>query len=668
MRTDRSAAESLSRSVLTYVLLLVVITFGVSAAIAGTLIYRRVQVNRLTRNANDYHSATRLAVSRILSELALIRQNGFDLFIASANASTGNPSGGQATGADNVRRETTRSIYIIDQYLGTIEEIQDRFTDSEFVATTKGLGEAISRLDQATQSGDVLDVVSPQHRSLVKNVEQRCRQLDQLHANAFRNDSQRIQELVDSRIFSTLIVVLSGLGLTMIVLLYWFARQAVLRRDQVEQRLAERATQAELLYRAVTMSDDTKSFHEALQKCVEIVCKMTGWPIGHVWWPSSSDLSKLESSDIWWLAAPNRFEAFFDGSNGMLLERGVCFPGRIWQSGRPDWMVDARNEDSFTRRHLCEASGIAGGFGFPVKIQGRTVAVLEFFSIDKIDVDETLLLMTQSVGEQVGRVLERIEADELLRRQNERVERELNEAKAELVVKTRLAAIGQVSAQVAHEIRNPLGAISNAIYFLKRHAPVDPQKHVEYLDLISEEISTCNQFINDLLDITRRKSVNRVHTDLGELIAKVLVRESIPRNIDFQLHAVPDPFDCFVDRDQFVQVFQNLLNNSLDVLRETGGHIEILASRADGEDVIRFRDSGPGIPAEHRTSVFEVLFTTKSSGTGLGLAICRQIIERHGGTIAVVERQSGATEFLIRIPTGQIHDELNPKATCADRR
>ena len=632
------AARESSRSIFTYIVLLVVITILVSWAIAGTLIQRHIAVNRLSRNSNSYHSATRLSLSKIQSELSLIRQHRYQALL--------DPS--DATLAEEVRRETSRSAYIINQRLNRIRRIQQQFNEPQFEATTRRLAQAVAALNEDEESPET----SPLSQTdALEKIGIRCIQLDRLHAHAFRDDTRLMQSLEDSRMFLASVISLSGLGLAAIVTVLVFAKRAVNRRDEMERKLAQRAIQAELLFRAVTMSEDTSSYREALEKCVKIVCQMTDWSVGHVYWPSHAEPSRLVSADIWHFANPARLESFRQACENTFFVTGNCLPGQIWETGQPAWIVDIQQDPNFIRKSLCESHGLRSALGFPIEIGGQVVAILEFFSERTIQADEVMLLMARSVGEQVGRVLEHIQVKELQRRHHERVEAELNEAKKELVAKTRLAAIGQVSAQVAHEIRNPLGAISNAIYYLKRSPQIDQQKKTQYLDLMNHEIATCNRFIDELLDITRRRKMDRKPTNFSGLIERVLSRSKLPQNIDLQVHCIPDTFECFVDEDQFVQVLQNLLNNSMDALLVTGGKIQITARRSDDRDVIVVRDSGPGIPMPDRGSVFDVLFTTKSSGTGLGLAICKQIVEQHGGTIRVAEGESEGTEFQICLPT-----------------
>ncbi|QDV43962.1 Globin-coupled histidine kinase [Stieleria neptunia] len=637
MKLVHASPRASSRSIFSYIVLLVVITILVSWAIAGALIQRRIEVNRLSRKSNSYHSTTRMSLSRIQSELSLIRQHRYRALL--------DPS--DATLADEARRETGRSAYMINQRLRRVQRIQRQFDEPEFEASTRRLADAVAALNQAVQRAPT----SPLSQTdALDRIGVRWIQLDRLHAHAFRDDARVMQSLEDSRMFLASVFSLSGLGLAAIVAVLVVAKRAVTRRDEMERKLAQRAMQAELLYRAVMMSEDTQSYPDALEKCVKIVCQMTDWSVGHAYWPSPSEPSRLVSADIWHFPDPERLESFRQAVENTFFVTGDCLPGRIWETGQPAWIENIQQDPNFIRKTLCESHGLRSALGFPLVIDGQVVAVLEFFSERTIQADEVMLLMARSVGEQVGRVLERIQVKELQRRHHERVEAELNEAKKELVVKTRLAAIGQVSAQVAHEIRNPLGAISNAIYYLKRSPRIDQQKKTQYLDLMNHEIATCNEFINELLDITRRRKLDRQPTRLADLMERVLSRSQMPQNIDLQLHCIPDTFECFVDEDQFVQVLQNLLNNSLDSLQETGGQIRITARRGDGRDVIIVRDSGPGIPMPDRGSVFDVLFTTKSTGTGLGLAICKQIVEQHGGTIRVADGESEGTEFQICLP------------------
>jgi len=421
-------------------------------------------------------------------------------------------------------------------------------------------------------------------------------------------------------------------------------------RIKLEKALSRRALEAELLYQAVAMADEVDSLDEALQSCVDIVCEMTAWPVGHVYVPSSNGNQQLEPTKVWYLADEQRFTTFREVTERTPFDMGEGLPGRIWKSGEPAWIANVQDDDNFPRNKLCGDLGVKAAFGFPVTVRGDTVAILEFFNEAEVERNETLLLLVRSVGKQVGRVIERKEAEQMSRKRHELVAEELEKAKEALILKTRLAAIGQMSAQIAHELRNPLGAVSNAVFYLKRQVPVSEEKWSEYLSLIDSEVTTCNRFIGDLLDVTRGKALNRETSNLKDLIDRVLNRHDIPKSVDIEINCEPAPFEIFADNDQIVQVFDNLLKNSLDAIEQRSGKIEICAHRDGENDIITFSDSGRGISPEDQASVFDVLFTNKPAGTGLGLAICKQIIERHGGTIELVDRVSSGTTFQLRLP------------------
>lgn len=643
MNDENKPALERSQSILLVVYLLVVITILSSAVVAATLIYRQIHINAVRQHANEYHLTTRLDLSRIASEIHTIERNGVQSLLKRD----------ERLEADKKRRENARSIYLMRSQLKSIEAIQTKFNDSTFKEATDRLAGAIGELEnviQGTQGTAQSSALTDQSFTATELVRVRSVQLDQLHQIGFQDDSAELQRLFDSRKFIVLVSIVSVAGCAVILALVSFARRAIIRQEAVERRLAQRALQAELLHSAVTMSEDTRSYQAAVKKCVEIVCRMTDWPVGHVYWISAENQSVLQSAGVWHVDEENDFRQFCSATEKLQFAKGEGLAGHVWTSDQSLWMIDPQNDPRCVRKELFKEHGILGAFGFPLKIRGRAAAILEFFSQNTIEPDETIMLMAQSVGEQVSRVIERIEADQAKLQQQERVQEELEKAKEELVIKTRFAAVGQVSAQVAHEIRNPLGSINNAIYYLRRHRVSDPEKQSQYLDLMAGEIATCNHFINELLDLTRRRRINAEPIDLTELLECVIARIPDSGGVDFKIVCDTDPFMLHCDRDRLVQVFSNLFKNSMEAIGQNGGEVTVLAKHSDGSDKIIVSDTGPGIQSENRGSVFDMLFTTKPSGTGLGLAICKQIVEQHGGTIRVIEQESNHSAFQIDLP------------------
>jgi len=235
------------------------------------------------------------------------------------------------------------------------------------------------------------------------------------------------------------------------------------------------------------------------------------------------------------------------------------------------------------------------------------------------------------------------------RHETERVETELAKVREELVRKTRLAVVGQVSASIAHDLRNPLGAARNAAFYLKRHVPKDEPELTEFLQIIENEVDNADRIIGSLLELTRSGPVSKQTVDLRELVEEAFRRITDTDGVRCRVSTDPDPFPIQAAPDQFRQVLINLGRNAVQAMAGKG-ELSIEASRSATCDVIIVRDTGPGVPGDVREELFEPLVTTKAKGTGLGLTICRQIVDRHGGTIELMENEGPGAAFQISLP------------------
>ena len=175
-------------------------------------------------------------------------------------------------------------------------------------------------------------------------------------------------------------------------------------------------TYEQLVHKASQMAAESDSFEESLQLCVNIVCDMTGWPVGHVYLlpDEEADGERLKPTGIWHCDHDDHAE-FREVTERTQLTSGEGLPGRIWASGEAAWVVDVQKDSNFPRAKVCEKIGVRGAFGFPIKIRDETVAILEFFTEREMSPDEDLLRTVETVGEQVGRVLERRRAVDEIR-------------------------------------------------------------------------------------------------------------------------------------------------------------------------------------------------------------------------------------------------------------
>jgi PAS domain S-box-containing protein len=235
------------------------------------------------------------------------------------------------------------------------------------------------------------------------------------------------------------------------------------------------------------------------------------------------------------------------------------------------------------------------------------------------------------------------------RHEKQRVEEELAKVRDELVRTTRLATIGQVSASIAHDLRNPLGAVRNASYFLRSRLPKGEPKAFEHLEIIDQEVVKADQIITNLLEMVRPRMPNKQAVDLAKTVSEVFNHVRRTKTVRCLTSLVPDPFVVQADPHQLRQAITNIVSNAVDAMK---GHGELLveATRSSDYDTLVFRDTGPGFAPEVRDKLFEPLVTTKATGTGLGLTICRQIVEKHGGTIDAEDCQERGAAIRIRLP------------------
>jgi len=253
-------------------------------------------------------------------------------------------------------------------------------------------------------------------------------------------------------------------------------------------------------------------------------------------------------------------------------------------------------------------------------------------------------------------VTKRKRAEEALRITNDELERrvalrteELAEAQETLVRKERLAVLGQLAGGVAHQIRNPLAAIMNATYVLKRH--LSPGQHSNVDDairIIHDEVRHANVIITGLLDYARVRTPDRHPASIVELVERALTSGSLPDNVQVERRIEPGVAMLRIDSDQIHGAIFNLVRNAVEAMPD-GGKLVVEVSTDGDQLMVAVADDGPGISSQVRAHLFEPLHSTKPMGIGLGLVTARTFIEAHGGRIAHVDTVAGA-RFEIRLP------------------
>jgi C4-dicarboxylate-specific signal transduction histidine kinase len=228
---------------------------------------------------------------------------------------------------------------------------------------------------------------------------------------------------------------------------------------------------------------------------------------------------------------------------------------------------------------------------------------------------------------------------------------QLLEAQDELVRREKLAVLGQIAGNVGHELRNPLGVMNNAVYFLRTVLSEADATTREYLDIIGDEIAAADHILSDLLDAVRTKPPQPETVEIGELLTEALHACHIPEPVTVHQDIPATCPPVRVDPQQMQQVLRNLISNGIEAMPE-GGTLEIRASAAaEGKAVIiSIRDEGAGISPEHQARLFQPLFTTKARRIGLGLAVVKNLTEANGGSVAVQSEPGKGSTFIVTLP------------------
>ncbi len=230
-------------------------------------------------------------------------------------------------------------------------------------------------------------------------------------------------------------------------------------------------------------------------------------------------------------------------------------------------------------------------------------------------------LKTRSVRRNARRLRELVEARTT----------ELEAAQEQLLRNERLTVLGELAGSVAHEIRNPLAVIKNALFLLQRQLSADAAVG-DQLAIVYEEIRRTDRIVTELLDYARSRPTAFRPFALQEAASQALAAIEIPHEIQVDRRFEPQPLNVMADAEQIRQILVNLLENAVQAMSD-GGELQVDCRSSDGEATVAVLDTGPGIPEEHLSKVFEPLFTTKANGIGLGLPLSLRYARLNRGRI-----------------------------------
>lgn len=228
---------------------------------------------------------------------------------------------------------------------------------------------------------------------------------------------------------------------------------------------------------------------------------------------------------------------------------------------------------------------------------------------------------------------------------------EMKDLMEKMLRQEKLATIGKISTSIAHELRNPLGAVKQAAYFLKIKNQTPDEKIHKHLDIIDRELSIADRVIDDLLEMTREKQIKKERIRIKELVNMALNRCNLNKDITTVFDFSEEAKYVNADPLLLLQVFVNLIINAVQAMEENGKITFKSSLNSDKKYIqLSISDDGPGIKTENLDKIFEPLYTTKAKGTGIGLSICKQIIEKHGGSIKAANKKGKGTQIIFNLP------------------
>jgi signal transduction histidine kinase len=238
--------------------------------------------------------------------------------------------------------------------------------------------------------------------------------------------------------------------------------------------------------------------------------------------------------------------------------------------------------------------------------------------------------------------------------------RRLEQAQEEARRSERLAALGQLSAGLAHELRNPLAVIKGSAETLARKLAIADPLSTELAGYISSEVNRMNAIVTRFLDFARPLKLERQAEQIPPLIEQALkaAHDRWPdTRVEVQRQFAADLPEVSVDRDLIEQVFTNLALNAYEAMGSGGGKLRVTAAPAQSEGrrgvEIAFKDTGPGVPIELREQIFNPFFTTKESGVGLGLSLVSKIVDDHRGWIRLASEPGQGACFRVFLPDSE---------------
>jgi PAS domain S-box-containing protein len=412
-------------------------------------------------------------------------------------------------------------------------------------------------------------------------------------------------------------------------------------QDITERVLAERRFSAQ--YSVTRVLAESGSLVEATPRLLRAICQGVGWHLGEIWHVDGNGQA-LRLDGVWHVPGMDVRE-FLEATRQVTFSRGVGLLGRVWAKGEPEWVADIIDESGLLRTDAARLIGLRAALAFPIASERGVVGIMSFFHTKPQPPDREWLATFDALGRQIGDFVERKRAETDLRQLQEQAQQH-----------ARLADIGAIAAKVAHDLGNPLAAVSMQAQLILRRARRDLQQPVggmlEPVNQIITEVKRLETLIREFMEFAREQRLELTTIDTRRFLQEIVqlwrpFAEGRSITIGLDLSAAAPTFR--VDAAKLHRVIDNLIKNAVEAIDRGPGHVRVRVTLpSDGKIRISVEDDGCGIPED--LEVFRLFETTKAGGTGLGLAVAREIVRAHGGEVHFERLQPHGTVFHVDLP------------------
>ncbi len=432
----------------------------------------------------------------------------------------------------------------------------------------------------------------------------------------------------------------------------------ILERKRQEKALKQEYAYVQLLRDVSIAANEAENFEQAIQTCLDKICSLAGWAIGHLFLPTTDFPPNLISTNIWFLEDQEGLQKFRAATDALQVNYGEELAGRVLATGEHTWVRDITKNPRFQRGRFSENMGIVSGFAFPVLIGREVVGVMEFYSTYPVPPDQRLMDVVGQIGTQLGRVVERQRAADEIIQAKEKAEEAQREADRANQTKSEFLA------NMSHEIRTPMNAIIGMSDMLAE-TPLSSEQ-IQLVNVFRGAGENLLTLIDDILDLTKIEA-GQIELDDIDFNPRRLLQKTIEildlkaqeKGLVLNCHIAPEiPNLIHGDSHRLRQVLINLIGNAIKFTEQ--GEILVRAEKDPESEnmwglLFSVSDTGVGISSEKLGSIFtsfsqaDSSTTRKYGGTGLGLTICRSLVGLMGGSIWAESRVDEGSTFYFTV-------------------